>query len=75
MDKNKPTLPFILQYEEAERNITDAVNRAVKINGVPFYLVDGILTNILHQVRLNAEKERTEAMQAYKKQTEAKEES
>lgn len=65
-----PPIPSALLYEDAEDKIFGAVNSAAKQNGIPFYLLEGILTNILHQVRAQAEAERENARQTYKKQME-----
>lgn len=62
----KPNKPFLLRHEEAENTIFDAVDESAK--QVPFYLLEGILTNILHQVRAKAKEERDNALRDYDKQ-------
>lgn len=63
---NKPIKPYVLRKEEAERDIFNAVNDSAKT--IPWCTVEDILTNILHQVRAQAEKERAIAKQSYDKE-------
>jgi hypothetical protein len=63
---NKPIKPYVLRKEEAERDIFNAVNDSAKT--IPWCSVEDILTNILHQVRAQAEKERAIARQNYDKE-------
>ena len=65
-DMTKPKKPFCLEYDEAEGEIFSAVDEAAK--KIPFYLIEGILTNILHQVRANAKAEKVSAAKSYEKQ-------
>ncbi len=65
---SKPPIPPVLLHEGAEENIFNAVSEAAKV--IPFYQIEEILTNILHQVRAQAENERTRARQTYKQQME-----
>lgn len=74
---NEPKKPFCLEYTEAENKIFNAIQESVTVNKIPFYLLEGILTNILHQVRENAKTEKENAsiiylkqMQEYKAETE-----
>lgn len=62
----KPQKPFCLEYDEAENKIFSAVSESAK--KVPFYLIEGILTNLLHQVRENAKAEKANAALLYEKQ-------
>lgn len=64
----KPPIPFALRYEEADKNIFNAVNEAAKVNKIPFYLLEEILVNILHQVRENANIELEKERALYAKQ-------
>ena len=68
--KNKPRIPLALLHEDAENKIFNAVNESAKVNKIPFFLLEGILTNILHQVREQAKVERENATRAYEKQME-----
>lgn len=63
---NKPTIPFALCYENAENRIFNAVSESA--NEIPFYMLEGMLTNILHQVREKAKEERENARMLYEKQ-------
>lgn len=69
-NQTQPKKPFVLQYEEAEKDIFNAVSKSAKVNGVPFYLLEGILTNLLHQVREQAKIERDNAERLYEKELE-----
>ena len=62
----KPIKPYVLRKDEAERDIFNAVKESAKI--IPWCSVEDILTNILHQVRARAEKERAIARQRYDKE-------
>ena len=62
----KPIKPYVLRKEEAESDIFNAVNDSAKT--IPWCTVEDILTNILHQVRAHAEKERAIAKQRYDKE-------
>lgn len=62
----KPIKPYVLRKEDAERDIFNAVNDSAKT--IPWCTVEDILTNILHQVRAQAEKERAIAKQSYDKE-------
>lgn len=68
MSEKKPILPLCLRHEEAENKIFNAVNESAKI--IPFYQIEGILTNLLHQVREQANAERDKAARLYEKQLE-----
>ena len=65
---SKPNKPFCLEYDEAENKIFSAVDESAKVNKIPFYLLEGILTNLLHQVRENAKAEKANAARSYEKQ-------
>lgn len=67
---DKPNKPFALRYESAENKIFSAISESVREDKVPFYLLEGILTNILHQVREQANIERENASKTYRKQLE-----
>ena len=67
-EQTKPKKPLPLLYEEAGNRIFEAVNEAAK--DVPFFLLEGILCNLLHQVREKADLEKVNAEMTYKKQIE-----
>ena len=64
----KPKKPFALLYDEAGDKIFNAVSEAAE--DVPFFLLEGILCNLLHQVREKANTEKVNAEFTYKKQIE-----
>lgn len=64
--QSKPQKPFVLLKEEAEDTIFNAVSEAA--NAIPFCTIEDILTNLLHQVRAKADKERETLRDAYEKQ-------
>lgn len=64
--QNSPEKPFSLKYDEAENGIFCAVTEAAR--QIPFYLIEGMLTNILHQVREKARIERDTEKALFEKQ-------
>lgn len=66
LEMKKPIKPYVLRKDEAERDIFNAVNDSAKT--IPWCSVEDILTNILHQVREQAERERAIAKQRYDKE-------
>lgn len=67
--KNKKIArPFSMEYAEAKSKILNAVNEANRINGVPCYLLESIISDILSQVRECAKKEHNEAKLLYERQ-------
>lgn len=67
-DQTKPQIPFALEYESAENEITDVVNKAHSLHGVPFIFIEKTLTILLYQVREQAKAEREMARKNYMKQ-------
>ncbi|MBO5967852.1 MAG: hypothetical protein J6S14_05065 [Clostridia bacterium] len=65
MENNKPVKPFVLRKEEAENGIFNAVAESAQT--IPWCSIEDILTNLLHQVRAQAENERAIAKQSYDK--------
>ena len=53
--------PFSMEYVEAKNKIVNAINEANRVNGVPCYLLESILSDLLSQVRECAKKELTQA--------------
>ncbi len=68
MDNKKPKRPFQLEYEDANKEIVNAIINASQIHGVPFYLIVGIVENALHQCKENANKELAITMKKYDKE-------
>ena len=69
-DSTLPVKPFSLKHAEAKRDLYNAVNNVNKVCGVPFYLIEDILTELLHQVKDNARIERENSLREYEKQLE-----
>ena len=67
-EQTKPKKPFALEHEEAKRMLTNAVNEAHTVNGVPFVFIEDMLTNLLYMVRNKANIERALARQTYNKE-------
>ena len=64
----KKEKPFSLEYAEAKSKIVNAVNEATQVHGVPFYLLEDLIGNILQEVRNCADNERRNAQASYEKQ-------
>ena len=71
--QTQPKKPLAMLHEEAETIIFNAIKKAAAL--LPFYLLESILTNLLHQVREQAEAERLKAKKLYEKQMEEYEKS
>lgn len=69
-EQTKPKKPFAMEYDEAEREIINAVNSAHSEHGVPFIFIEKTLTILLYQVKENARAEKEMARQSYEKQME-----
>ena len=46
-----PARPFALEYEDAKKEIFSAVNVASKRHNVPYFLLEGIIAEVLYQVK------------------------
>lgn len=66
--KTIPVRPFCLEYQDAKNEVFTSVNNAVRKHNVPFYLMENILSEALHQVREGAKAEIQQATDSYKKQ-------
>ena len=49
--------PFILEIDEAKKEIIQTVNNAIKVHKLPFYIIDMILSNVSGQIREGAKNE------------------
>ena len=65
-EQTKPKIPAALLYDKAENTIFGAVNLAAQ--EIPFYMIEGMLVNILHQVREQARAEKANAARLYEKE-------
>lgn len=70
-----PNQPFSVLYDEAEARITKAISDAAHVNGVPFFLIEGILTKLLYQTKEAARIERADFMKIYRQQMKEYEEA
>lgn len=70
-----PSKPFRLEYEEAKQEIFSAVIRSAKTHNIPYFLLDGIITEILYQVKDGARDEKLTAEHIYRTQLDEYEKS
>lgn len=67
--RNKnPVRPFALEYQDAKNEIVKAINNASQRHGVPFFLIETLLSEMLSGVQRNAEVERESALRMYERQ-------
>lgn len=71
----QPTPPFSARYDRAKNGIAKAINEAAHTYGVPFFLIEGILTEFLYQTKDAARAERENSLNSYKQQVKEFEES
>lgn len=71
----QPTPPFSALYDRAKNGIAKAINEAAHTYGVPFFLIEGILTEFLYQTKDAARAERENSLNSYKQQVKEFEES
>ena len=55
--------PFILEMDEAKREIVQSINNAINVHGLPLYIVDMILSELCAQVKDGAKQELAMAKQ------------
>lgn len=72
MEKSKtpPARPFRLEYEDAKTEIFSAITDAAKKHNIPYFILDGIITEVLYQVKDGARDEARDAQFIYQKQLE-----
>ena len=61
MENKEIQKPFILEIEEVKAEIIQAINNAINVRGIPFYILDLILSDAYGQVKDAA---KAELMQA-----------
>ena len=49
--------PFILEIDEAKTEIIQAINSAIQVHGLPFCIIDMILSDIGAQIKDGAKQE------------------
>ena len=62
MDKAKP---LCLAYDEAKREIFDAITKSINSNNLPLFLAEIIVKDALEQIKNGAYSERAMAQQMY----------
>ena len=72
MENNKIERPLILEIDEAKKEIVDVINNASQKHGVPFYVLEMILSGIYRQVSDAAKMEFTEAQSYVSSETQTK---
>ena len=70
-----PNPPFVMLYDQAETRIAKAIGEAAHLDGVPLFLIEGILTKYLYKTKEAAKNEREESLRIYKQQMKEYEES
>ena len=60
--------PFILEMDEAKREIVQSINNAINVHGLPLYIVDMILSELCAQVKDGAKQELAMAKQQVEEQ-------
>lgn len=68
--EEKVQRPFILEMDDAKKEIVQSINNAIQVHGLPMYLVDMILSELYAQVKEGAKQELTMARQQEEKQDE-----
>lgn len=64
----KSTLPFLAEYTNAKNKIVNAVNEAMTVHKIPCYLLESVISDILHQIESGAKLERERTMKEYEQQ-------
>ena len=64
----KEIRPFVMEYTEAKNKIVVAVNEAMRVHKIPCFLLESILSDILHQVESGAKAEKEDAATKYEQQ-------
>ena len=57
MDEKEIQKPFILEMDEAKIEIIQAINRAIQVHKLPFYMIDMILSSVSSQIKEGARNE------------------
>ena len=66
--KEAPARPMCLELAEAQADIMNAINAAVRNRKIPFYLLESIVNDAARQVTGFAKAERTQAKKLYEQQ-------
>ena len=68
--EEKVQRPFILEVDDAKKEIVQSINNAIQVHGLPMYLVDMILSELCAQVKEGAKQELAMAKAQVEKQDE-----
>ena len=66
----EPMRPFCLRYADARSEVFNSINAAMRIHGVPMFLMENILTEALNQIKVGANHEMQTASESYQAQME-----
>lgn len=66
--QTQPKRPFCMEYELAKSDIFKAINKAIEERSIPMFLVEGIVSEALHQVKEGARIEVGNAKKDYERQ-------
>lgn len=66
-DKTIPVRPFCLEYTDAKTEVFNAISSAMKKYSIPFFLMDNILSEALHQVKEGVKAELQSAADSYQR--------
>ena len=56
-EKKEIQKPFILEMDEAKKEIIQAINNAIQVHKLPCYIIDMILSDVSGQIREGAKSE------------------
>lgn len=62
--------PFILEVDEAKKEITQSINNALAVHKLPCYIVEMILFNLYNQIKNGADNEIAIAKEQVKQEAE-----
>ena len=68
--EEKVQRPFILEVDDAKKEIVQSINNAIQVHGLPLYIVDMILSELSSQVKEGAKQELAMAKAQVEKQDE-----
>lgn len=57
MEEKEIKRPFILEIDEAKKEIIQSINNAIQVHKLPFYILDMVLEGITAQVKEGAKNE------------------
>lgn len=66
MEEKEIKRPFILEVDEAKKEIIQSINNAIQVHKLPFYILDMVLSELSSQVKEGAKNELEMAKQQVK---------